>query len=202
MDQAQVSQISLSQPPQSRMMFLKENALAIFLTLFVTLITLGMTWYIIKSPNLLKPFPGSCKILQEHYCSEAKLIEIKTPQGSFAKFIGFNLPPTTPIFSSVDGMVGKTQINQPATFKGFLATTTNPSDPLNVNFIFRGDLVFNTLLSSQIKKEDLIGHIGNRNITNFGDYNLILEISQADIGNKRVVAAEQVIFKLFPYLKQ
>lgn len=185
-----------------------------FFWVFFLIVVTVILFTLIYSPNISKkntnPTPskisskisaksGSCLILEEKYCSASKLINW-TYQDQTYKIIGFNLPEGTPIFSPIDGSVGKAKENgQP--FNGLLAEIP-PSTSNSTSLSFIGDLQFEGGMSSiNVKKGQVIGYVGKTGTVNFGGYNLIIWVTQFSPSTQKFFTPEDVLNKLLPRFK-
>ena len=139
-----------------------------------------------------------CVILPDEYCSTAERIEWKDKQGNTYEFIGFRLPPDVPIFSPIDGQVGKAKAGEP--FSGFLADVANYEQitPTSSGFSFIGDLRFDNMLSLNIKKGDIIGYTQDSSVRNFENYNVIFLISRRDPATGKFYTPGDALKEYFP----
>lgn len=144
--------------------------------------------------------PGSCLILEEKYCTQAKLIKRQTAPGSTVKMIGFRLPPEVPIFLPSDGQVAKTKLDNNVVFyKGYQAIMFNPNSPNTLRYKFSGDLHFDDMLSSNLMNGDIIGYTQDTGIDMLG-YNLIFY--PYNIGSDRQeIINEEEIKRMLPAVK-
>ena len=156
------------------------------------------------SPKLLQKSklsvkPGTCLILEQKYCTAGKLLNWNY-QGQTYKLVGFRLPPDVPIFSPIDGQVGKAKAGEP--FSGFLADVANYEQitPTSSGFSFIGDLRFDNMLSLNIKKGDIIGYTQDSSVRNFENYNVIFLISRRDPATGKFYTPGDALRKLFPIL--
>lgn len=142
-----------------------------------------------------QPNVGSCKILEEKYCNDVKLI-----QGAF-QYLAFKLPIGTKIFSPIEGQEKKTKLPAGGTAQGFYVIINNPSDRNIESWSFMGDLKLSNMDTNNTKSGETFATIGNSGIKNFGDYNLIVGISKFDETQNKKLSASSTIRKLFPELK-
>lgn len=182
-----------------------KNRLLIGTSLVILILLLsGLSFYFLK-PVLKKEspktaLPGTCLILEEKYCSQAKVLEDKTPLDLTVKMVGINLPAGTPIFSPKGGQVQKTQLGADVVFfKGFRATIFNPANPNKLRYKITGDFKPDDMINTDIKEGDIIGYSQDTGIKMLG-YNLI--IYAFDIGeDKKESIDENAIKRLFPKAK-
>lgn len=139
----------------------------------------------------------NCRILDPELCKTAELIETKTAQGAPVKMAAFRLKENDSIRSIGTFQVAKAEIAQPATFKGYSATLTNPNDR-SLTYTIIGDLKFDNMLTIDARDGQIIGRIGNRGVINFGEYNLVVYISRLDPNTRTFSSADDVLENLFP----
>ncbi len=142
------------------------------------------------------PKPGNCLILEQKYCSQAKLIEVKKEKQTY-KNIGFHLPAGAPLFSPIDGNLGKAKVNEPSPLHGFLAIVNNSNDPRLLSFSIYGDIKFDNMLSLNVKKGNVIGHTQNTGVKGFGDYNIVLQVTRLNPGKNGFITDEELLRKMF-----
>lgn len=148
-----------------------------------------------QSPTPTVAKPGSCLIVEEKYCSQAKAIN-----GQPMKMIGLRLPVGVPLFLPSDSQVPKTKLNESVVFfKGYRADLFDPGNPKALRYSFSGDIKFNDMLTLNMKKGEIFGYTQDTGIDMVG-YNLIFYAYE--IGpDKHQVINEEVMKKMFPTLK-
>ncbi len=124
----------------------------------------------IAQPRLI---PGSCKILPEEFCSRGERV-VSVSNGKNYTYVGFHLPPGTPLFSLIDGLLLKA-VEGGNPYSGFLAQVRD--DTQSHGYAFRGDIAFDNMLQRNVKAGDKIANIGNSGVTNLGGYNFIFTIN-------------------------
>src|SRR3989344_4767152 len=148
------------------------------------------------SKSYKKPKPGSCQVLEQKYCSEGKLIEWEF-QGIPRKLVGLRLPPNVPIFAPRDDTIRKTTVNQPSPFAGFMATLLALGRPVP-SYAFYGDLRFESMIEQKAKKGDIIARTQDTGTKMFGDYSVVLWVSQTDPETKKAFTPEDLLKEMFP----
>lgn len=134
------------------------------------------------------PKPGSCKILEEKYCSKGRLII-----DGVGSSVGFNLPKNTPLFALKTGQAIKTKYDQTSKFKGFGLMVIDPNDP-TVTFHLIGDIDIGEFRTQNVEQGDKIGQMQDTGVKNYG-YNLIVT------GLRESTLDTALLSKLFTYLK-
>ncbi len=176
---------------------ISTNLLKILFILFIAF-AIGEIIFTVQryGKDIFKSKPGSCKILEEKFCSQTRIARTKD-----IIYIGINLPPGTPIYAPVDGRVSvPTKINQPSPFQGFTVGMNDSNDP-TVNYSFRGDVQFSSNLSGVTKAGIIIGTVTNTGAKSFDIYNFVIGIEKPDLSLKRYVSVENRYKILFPKLK-
>jgi hypothetical protein len=165
----------------------------ILVILVVTLVTLIYS----ISPEIKNSFrvnntAGSCKILEEEFCSKGEVI-IQTLEGNQVKYLGWkNLPSGTQVFSPIDGL--RTTIPSP---QGQFLSVYPPDRSVNYNFI--GDIVFASDATVEVGR--VIGHLGDSTVKGFGEYDLVFTITKLDLVSKKAIVDTESLEKLFPDFK-
>lgn len=143
------------------------------------------------SPEVKKDVP--CQILSPELCATGEYGTLKTSDGE-SQFIGFKVPPGTPILSPIDGRQTIIKINQPNPVQGFQLSIF-PEDR-SLSYIFIGDIKAQDSFS---KTNTESGRIGTDGIKNFEEgYNLIFTINRFDPNTKRSLVDLDTLKKLFP----
>ncbi len=152
----------------------------------------------IKSPEV-KP-AVSCNILSSpELCATGEVVRVKNPQGEvIITYVVFKLPVGTQLFSPIEGQITKAQFPQGASSQGFFAGIFNPNNKQENSYNLTGDIQLPSLSTQNIKPGEAFATIGNRGIINFGDYNLIANVSKFDPTQNKTVTDESTMQKLFP----
>lgn len=152
------------------------NLLKICLILF-TLFALGEAIFTFQryGKDLFKPKPGSCEILEERYCSQAKFKEFNNK-----KYVVFNLPSGTPLFSFLSGerttIPKVTAKNSPFLNQSELLINTKDNNTFGI-FVGRIKFSTNPIVA---KGQDLAVTYDDREKI-FGDYNLIFTADKGSV---------------------
>ncbi len=177
--------------------------LQIFSLLIIVFIFLGALNYFNLLP-ISKTFPflsflphtpstskglSSCKVVPEKFCSQGEWLSWTDANGAKWDLIGFNLPKDTRIYAPIKGSLSK---GEGGIFKGITAGLKDRENPTSVAFTFIGALVFDNMSAvNNIKPEDEITRIGDRGITNFGNYNFAVTAKQKGV-------TPSILKELFP----
>lgn len=138
--------------------------------------------------ELFKSIAGSCKILEEKFCSKGKFSYFEN-----SMYVGFYLPADTIIFSPIDGRQNLLKIKQTNPVKGVQLSIF--SESRNISYIFIGDIKGK---DGFVKAGKTSSSIGNENIKNFGEYNLIFTINRFDPTMKKSLIDSDSLKLLFP----
>ncbi len=130
-----------------------------------------------------------CQILPEEFCSRGERV-VSVSNGKNYTYVGFHLPPGTPLFSLIDGLLLKA-VEGGNPYSGFLAQVRD--DTQSHGYAFRGDIAFDNMLQRNVKAGDKIANIGNSGVTNLGGYNFIFTINTPG-----PVTDEEMLETLFP----
>ncbi len=192
--------------------FWQKPAFRILVLVAVAVILIPLVFYFFKKPilsllsvNLFdKPQstkligPGKCLILEEKYCSQAKVINWTNPAGQKMKLIGLDLPEGTPLFMPIDGQVAKVKMPDDNVWKGVAAIILDLQDQ-TLEYHIVGDLKFENMFSLNKKKGEIIGWVQKTGIKNAGGYNVIFYILRGT--GRETVVAEDELEKMFPVIK-
>lgn len=143
--------------------------------------------------------PGSCLIVEEKYCSQAKLIDWTNPSGQKMKIIGFDLPADVPLLAPIDGQVVKIKLPNGEIIKGLQAIVLNPNSNTTLTYNFFGDLRFNNTLTLNMKKGEVFGYTQKTGIKNAGNYNLLFGIAKGS--GRETAPAEDEMRNIFSSIK-
>ncbi len=142
-----------------------------------------------------KSKPGNCLILEQKYCTQAKLTEVKE-KGVTYKYIGFHLPAGIPLFAPMDGSLGKTKMDEPSPVHGFSAIVFNPNDPVLLSFSFYGDIKFDNMITTNVNKGDITGYTQDTGIKGLEDYNIVVTASRLNSNKDGFVTDEELLKRL------
>jgi len=146
-----------------------------------------------------QPVAGSCKILEEKYCTQGKLVKWKNIEGNDVSFIGFNLSKGVKIFNPVDGYIGKTVLNKSSQLKGSYGSIDDSKDP-NIKYGLVGDIKFSNMSSQKVTSGIILGEIDNTGAKNLGNFNLLISINRFDKIKNKYISAEDILKNYFPKL--
>ncbi len=139
-----------------------------------------------------------CGILPVEYCSQAEVVNIKLPTGGTVKMIGFRLPPGVPLFLPKDGQVTKTKLVNATFYRGYQAYIFDPDNPDKSRFKLSGDLLFDNMLSLNMKKGERFGQTQNTEDIDMIGYNLIVNVVDIIGTDRREASNEETLRKMFP----
>src|SRR3989344_3259397 len=137
-----------------------------------------------------------CVTIPDEYCASGDIIEWEF-QGIPRKLVGLRLPPNVPIFAPRDDTIRKTTVNQPSPFAGFMATLLALGRPVP-SYAFYGDLRFESMIEQKAKKGDIIARTQDTGTKMFGDYSVVLWVSQTDPETKKAFTPEDLLKEMFP----
>ena len=149
--------------------------------------------------NKFIPKPGSCLILQEKYCKQAK-ITIGTISSSSVT-VAFNLPKNTPLFSPVDGVFStgiiSSKENEEQRYPSFSIKQKTDNLLLTYSLITHidDDKKFNGL--KDIKKGTAFFKINQEKDKSSDNYNLFVLMSYYDFDKKEYINSDNLLKKLF-----
>ena len=161
--------------------------------LTLTAIFIPLSFYVFKDAiiSLLPPSitskiqavkatkPGKCLILEEEYCSLAEVIDWTNPKGEVGPVIGLRLPPGVKIslLAPKDGLeIKKIKYSDGNVLKGFQAVASDPDNPTDLQFIFKGDLHFPNLINLSPKKGEIFGYAQNTGVESVGMINVAADM--------------------------
>jgi len=145
------------------------------------------------------PAEVPCSILPQEYCSLAEVIDWTNPKGEVGPVIGLRLPPGVKIslLAPKDGLeIKKIKYSDGNVLKGFQAVASDPDNPTDLQFIFKGDLHFPNLINLSPKKGEIFGYAQNTGVENTGGYTMYFTIQ------RKSALAENEMRKLFPGAKK
>jgi len=143
-----------------------------------------------QSVGFFKEKPGKCLILEEKYCSNYEII--KNPMNEEDLLIAFKLPKNTPLFAPVDGGCSISMFNlktpnnnETKQYQGLTVfeSTKNPKTTIirnsSINKLYHF-IFFNSYNNncSNKKRGEIIGVIDDKNISFYGNYNLVFNITK------------------------
>lgn len=170
-----------------------SNLFKIGLLLFI-LFAIGEVVFTLQryGKDIFKPRPGSCKILEEKFCFQGKLIQYKN-----TKYVGFKLESGTLIFSPIDGQASKSKLPTGNVVQGFYIIFSDPDNRKLQTYNLTGDIKLSDVNTTNIKTGQVFASIGSAGAKNLGNYNLLVNISSFDPLQKKAVSSDETIISLF-----
>ncbi|MBI2031842.1 MAG: hypothetical protein HYT08_04490 [Candidatus Levybacteria bacterium] len=149
----------------------------------------------------IQPTPP-CQILEDKYCSSARLTEWKNSVGQIFKVVSLDLPEGVSIITPFDGTFtysdGPGNLVDPNAPAAVVYKPVSESDQSNLTFMVTGDIEFDRS-QIEIKKGDVIARTGNTGLKVL-DGTIAIVITSLDPEKKTFGTDEALLENLFPNL--
>ncbi|HOF50549.1 MAG TPA: hypothetical protein PLH22_02615 [Candidatus Colwellbacteria bacterium] len=123
--------------------------------------------------------PGTCLLVEEKYCSEARFIYFEEARDPI---LGFKILAGAPVFAPTDGSTAPISMDNPSSpnspYSGILlrhfVIPNSTAGLISVNVLANPLSDMNQ--NSEAQKGDVLGYVSENTVDAFGDYNLIVSI--------------------------
>ena len=150
----------------------------------------------IVTTEAAKPEDVPCIIVSPEACAKAVRLEEPSPLGGVITYIGLNLQPDEIIKAPISGQMIQVELKQPAPYQGSRISIINSSNGIAV--YVTGDLKLKSMLTRDVQVGEDIALVGNRGITNRGNFNVLINASRIDPTLGKAVGAIEFLEKSFP----